>query len=137
MHTGVKPFKCTTCGKSCVHSCVLRAHDIVHTGIRAFTCETCGKSYVRSIALNTHKRMHTGVKPFKCTCGKSFVHSYVLRAHDIVHTGIKAFSCETCGKSYVRSSAPKHTQTYAHRCETFQMYNMWKVICTLICTEST
>ena len=105
-HTGVKPFKCDTCGISFINSGALKVHESLHTGVRPFTCDTCGICFKSSYALTEHERIHSGVKPHTCdTCEKSFITSSVLKVHEKSHTDVKPYVCASCGKSFKRPYA--------------------------------
>ena len=83
-HTGVKPFKCGTCGTSFINSDALKVHESIHIGVRPFACDTCGRSFKRSYALTEHERIHSGVKPYTCdTCGRSPCMKEYIRVCDL------------------------------------------------------
>lgn len=112
-HSGEKPCKCVTCGKSFGTPVELRRHEETHDEHRArpFECEEkgCGKSFFKKQALEIHMVTHTGKKDFECRvegCGKSFATKWTRDSHELTHSEDKRFKCE-CGKAYRRNDSLK------------------------------
>ena len=89
-HTGVKPFKCDTCGVHLARRSALKRHIRTHTGEKPYNCDKCGAQFAAKSNLKSHIRTHTGEKLFKCDkCGAQFATNGTLKSHTRTHTGEK------------------------------------------------
>lgn len=104
-HTGVKPYKCSVCGKEFTVKCNYLAHQWIHTGVRdrPYKCKLCEKSFHRQRFLEAHVRSHKKIRPYTCNeCGKSFIHKSNFQTHSKLHTEDKQHECGYCGKTFFR-----------------------------------
>ena len=87
----------------------LTKHSIVHTGVKPFQCDICDKTCSRKSNLNVHMRIHLLDKPYKCTvCGRGFAQNGELSRHLRTHTGEKPYKCVVCSKKFAHQSGLKY-----------------------------
>ncbi|XP_027369800.1 zinc finger protein 883-like isoform X1 [Bos indicus x Bos taurus] len=121
-HNGLRPYKCSACGKTFCRKYRLAEHQRVHTGERPYECSECGKTFSYKHILVQHRRVHTGERPFKCReCGKAFSNRPTLARHRRIHTGEKPYECSECGKLFSQSSSLNehqriHTGSRPYKC---------------------
>lgn len=82
--------------------------------LKPYCCSTCGKSYRQISLLNLHRRRHTGEARYSCdVCGKLFTTSGNLKRHQLVHSGEKPYHCDFCGKAFSDPTAKmRHLETH-------------------------
>lgn len=91
--------------------------------LKPYCCSTCGKSYRQISLLNLHRKRHTGEARYSCEdCGKLFTTSGNLKRHQLVHSGEKPFHCEYCERAFSDPTAKmRHLETHdtdkGHKCQ--------------------
>ncbi|XP_043516194.1 zinc finger protein OZF-like isoform X1 [Frieseomelitta varia] len=112
-HSFHRPFKCSTCDKTFLYKCDLKAHRSIHQDVDSsllHCCDKCGYRTKAKSNLKSHYiRRHTDDYKFACEhCGKRFKMEWDLKFHVGTH-GSSQHMCDICGKFYTSSySLYKH-----------------------------
>uniref|UniRef100_A0A3B4ZKI6 C2H2-type domain-containing protein n=1 Tax=Stegastes partitus TaxID=144197 RepID=A0A3B4ZKI6_9TELE len=77
------------------------SNSLTPSPLKPYCCSTCGKSYRQISLLNLHRKRHTGEARYSCkVCGKLFTTSGNLKRHQLVHSGEKPYHCDYCEKAF-------------------------------------
>ena len=113
-----KKFACTKCDYSTDKRPDFKRHCVTHTGVKAYKCDTCGKCSSTKGNLTKHiKSVHTLEKEYKCNvCEKVSHHRHVLLQHvKTVHDKIRSFVCNECDKTFSQCRDLKiHMRTHTN-----------------------
>lgn len=97
----LKPYICSTCGKSYRQISLLNLHRKRHTGEARYTCRLCGKTFTTSGNLKRHQLVHSGEKPYQCDyCHKAFSDPTAKMRHLETHDTDKGNKCPHCDKRF-------------------------------------
>jgi len=123
MHTGEKPYTCSSCQMSFAYKNSWMLHmrrlnhgtpeellpnntnqNITDDSIKKFKhqCKYCHQNYRKMCQLKYHMTKHTGEKPHKCEdCGKAYGHKTTLLTHRReVHFTENINKCEVCQETF-------------------------------------
>lgn len=97
----VKPYCCSTCGKSYRQISLLNLHRKRHTGEARYSCDECGKLFTTSGNLKRHQLVHSGKKPYHCEyCERTFSDPTAKMRHLEIHDTDKGHKCPQCDKKF-------------------------------------
>ncbi|XP_031694985.1 zinc finger protein 84-like [Anarrhichthys ocellatus] len=116
LHTGLKPFGCSVCGRTFAERESLSSHMTCHSGEKPFRCSVCNTGCSDSESLVQHMRIHARQTQFSCTvCGKEFAWRRHLEKHLEVHSREKVYSCRYCEQRFGWHYQLKYHQCVGHR----------------------
>ncbi|XP_062414358.1 zinc finger protein 27-like isoform X2 [Pungitius pungitius] len=116
LHTGLKPFGCSVCGRTFAEHDSLRSHVMCHSAEKPFRCSVCNTGCSDSEDLVQHMRSHARQTQFSCTvCGKEFAWRRHLEKHLEVHSRDKVYSCRYCKERFSWHYQLKYHQCVGHR----------------------
>lgn len=106
-HVRSGTFECPLCSKTWTSNSRLMDHLHVHTGEKPFQCSTCPNKYAKKSNLNAHVRDAHGsdvipATTFECShCPSAFQSKWTFDAHQILHcTSEKPHQCAYCEAGY-------------------------------------
>uniref|UniRef100_A0A182ML05 C2H2-type domain-containing protein n=1 Tax=Anopheles culicifacies TaxID=139723 RepID=A0A182ML05_9DIPT len=107
---------CKHCDRYFVSQSGLKHHNKArHAGVRPHRCTKCGKRFSELVLLHRHMLRHAPQnKPHKCEhCPKTFCYRNDLRRHMYLHTGAEPYHCAICAKGFARRDhMQKHELTH-------------------------
>jgi len=139
VHTGARPFKCSTYSMSFPYCTDLIAYKKTHVPWwkqlgNPCQCEECGKIIAYRTFLSLHMKSHTGENHFiRGVCGKAMTSKDSLKSHSFIQVrNSSVCSVEkhsTRGAIFVPGTACTHTHTHTRTGETSVGSPSLRVLC--------
>ncbi|XP_001137465.2 zinc finger protein 101 [Pan troglodytes] len=133
-HTGVKPCKCSVCGKVFLRHSFLDRHLRAHAGHKRSECggewretprkqKQHGKASISPSSGARRTVTPTRKRPYECkVCGKAFNSPNLFQIHQRTHTGKRSYKCREIVRaftvsSFFRKHGKMHTGEKRYECK--------------------
>lgn len=118
-----KPFKCHICGADLNTYKGFKLHMQVHTGVKEYLCTYCGKAFSSPNAWRKHEsQVHKKDKKYpcpQCTDRVFYGRSHLKQHLNFYHSTERPFKCEICGKDF-KTAICLRSHKFSHEDATFQ-----------------
>lgn len=113
VHSAMKPFACSECGKRFPLKATMKEHKKIHSNVKEFACDFCSVAFKTKLYLNAHRRLHTMKRTVACSeCPKKFINRTHFNKH-FRRVHLKPFACDDCPRKFLlETSLKNHERTH-------------------------